>query len=43
MKCVQGGEEARPKGCRPPFLQEVHQEAGGHQGDDADDVDEGRD
>merc|ERR1712233_185463 len=22
-----GGEEGRPKGCRPSFLQEVHQEA----------------
>ena len=35
-----GGEEARPKGCRPPFLQEVHQEAGFHCGDDHDGEDD---
>ena len=40
-----GGEEARPKGCRPPFLQEVHQEAGFHHddGDDDDDDDDNDD
>ena len=43
MKCIKGGEEARPKGCRPPFLQEVHQEAGFHHHEEDDDDDDGDD
>ena len=40
---VEGGEEGRPKGCRPSFLQEVHQEAGFLYGDDDDGEDDDAD